>query len=204
MPGIARQAPSAALTAVGAMTARSCGNTVDSAAVPNGRYDCAPMDDAAKEERRQILANNKSWRLAEQVRRRFLTTLLSRQTAPKGTAVYIAVELGDGIHETRRGMERNHALACEHLSLDRRRTATPPPPRRPPRTTGEPGSSHSASSSATSRRSPRVHTWRNPGETMRRYFAFLAANGYTLTDVEQIARGVKKQRKARAARSAAG
>ena len=43
----------------------------------------------------------------------------------------------------------------------------------------------------------------NGSETMRRYFAFLAANGYTLTDVEQIAGGVKKQRKARSARSAA-
>jgi ParB family chromosome partitioning protein len=163
----------------------------------------APMDDAAKEERRQVLANNKSWRSAEQVRRRFLTTLLSRKTAPKGTAIYLAVELGNGIHEIRRGMERNHALACELLGLDRSKD------RNAIATAAAAANDGRAQVIALGvvlgdiEEATGVHTWRNPSETMRRYFAFLAANGYTLTDVEQLAGGVKKQRKARAARSAA-
>jgi hypothetical protein len=33
-----------------------------------------------------------------------------------------------------------------------------------------------------------IHTWRNPTDDVRRYFAFLAANGYTLSEVEQLAR----------------
>ena len=121
---------------------------------------------------------------------------------PTVTAGHIAVELGNGSHEIRRAMERNHTLASELLGLDRSKDR------------------HVIATAAAAANDGRaevialgvvlgdieeatgVHTWRNPSETMRRYFAFLAANGYTLTNVEQIAAGVK-QRKPRAARSSA-
>lgn len=163
----------------------------------------APMDDAAKEERRQVLANNKSWRSAEQVRRQWLTILLARKTAPKGTASYIAVELGNGIHEIRRGMERSHALASELLGLDRAKD------RHAIATAVAAASDGRAQVIALGvvlgdiEESTDVHTWRDPSETIRRYFAFLAANGYTLSEVEQLAGGVKKARKPRAARNVA-
>jgi hypothetical protein len=41
-PGIPRHAPSSSLTESGSSTACSLGMEVNCAAVPNGRYDCAP------------------------------------------------------------------------------------------------------------------------------------------------------------------
>jgi hypothetical protein len=45
-----------------------------------------------------------------------------------------------------------------------------------------------------------IHTWRNPTDTVKRYFAFLAANGYTLCEVEQIAAGTHKKPRRRTTR----
>jgi ParB family transcriptional regulator, chromosome partitioning protein len=53
-------------------------------------------DEAAREERRRVLANNKAWRAAEAVRREWLKTFLARKSAPKGAAIYIAEELLSG------------------------------------------------------------------------------------------------------------
>jgi ParB family chromosome partitioning protein len=36
-----------------------------------------------------------------------------------------------------------------------------------------------------------VQTWRGPDEATKRYFAFLAAQGYVLSDVERLAAGIK-------------
>src|SRR2546430_14450707 len=51
IPGIPRHAPISSLTSSGSGTACSPGTRVSSAAVPNGRYDCAPythtLSDAA-------------------------------------------------------------------------------------------------------------------------------------------------------------
>jgi ParB family transcriptional regulator, chromosome partitioning protein len=43
------------------------------------------------------------------------------------------------------------------------------------------------------------HTWPNPSDTVRRYFGFLAENGYALSDVEQLAAGGPRRKRRRAA-----
>jgi ParB family chromosome partitioning protein len=53
-------------------------------------------DEAAREERRRVVANNKAWRAAEAVRREWLKTFLARKSAPKGAAAFIADELVSG------------------------------------------------------------------------------------------------------------
>jgi ParB family transcriptional regulator, chromosome partitioning protein len=162
----------------------------------------APMDDDAKEERRRVLANNKAWRSAATVRRQFLSTLLARKTAPKGSATYIAVEIGTGIHELRRGMERGHQTAAELLGLDRSKDRHAIAAAAAAATDGRAQVIALAVVLGDIEESTDVHTWRNPSDTVRRYFAFLAANGYTLSDVEQLAGGVKKPRKPRSTRNA--
>jgi ParB family chromosome partitioning protein len=62
-------------------------------------------DEAAREERRKVLANNKAWRSAETVRREWLKTFLARKAAPKGAAAFIADELISGRFATTNGYD---------------------------------------------------------------------------------------------------
>jgi ParB family transcriptional regulator, chromosome partitioning protein len=132
-------------------------------------------------------------REATVVRREFLTGLLARRTPPKGTAGYLAGELAYGNSALRRAMERAHELAALLLGVD---------------------TSHSRQSiaaltqTATDARaqvislglvlgaveeSTDTQTWREPTDTAKRYFAFLAASGYVLAEVEQFAAGNPKK-----------
>ncbi|HEY3630588.1 MAG TPA: ParB/RepB/Spo0J family partition protein [Jatrophihabitantaceae bacterium] len=164
----------------------------------SGRPAGTPMTDAEKQERRQVLANNKAWKSAETVRRAFLTKLLARKAAPKGSATYVAGELGRGIHEIRRGMERSHHLAAELLGLDPAK--------------GRDVIAASAADATDARaqvlalavvlgdieEATSTDTWRHSSDTVRRYFAFLVANGYELADVEKLAAGQAKRRRSAA------
>lgn len=158
----------------------------------SGRPAGAPMTDEEKDQRRQVLANNKAWRSAETVRRTFVTKLLTRKSAPKGTATYLAGELARGSHELRRGMERGHQLAAKLLGLN---------------PDGGRADIAKAVDTATDARAQVIalgvvlgdveaatgpDTWRHSTDAIRRYFAFLAVNGYVASDVEQLAAGTKK------------
>jgi ParB family chromosome partitioning protein len=161
----------------------------------SGQPSGTPMTDTEKQERRQVLTNNKAWKSAETVRRAFLTRLLARKAAPKGSAVYVAGELGRGIHEIRRGMERSHRLAAELVGLDPAQ--------------GRDVLAGSAADATDARaqvialavvlgdieEATSTDTWRHSSDTVRRYFAFLVANGYELADVEKLAAGQPKRRR---------
>jgi ParB family chromosome partitioning protein len=88
-------------------------------------------------------------------------------------------------------MERNHHTATELLGLTR--------------SPGDRDVIAAATAAATDARalvialgvvlgdieeSTSTHTWRNPSDTIRRYLAFLADNGYTLSDIEKTAAGI--------------
>jgi ParB family chromosome partitioning protein len=157
------------------------------------------MTEAEKQERREVIANNKAWKSAETVRREWLRLFLTRKSAPNGAAAYLAGELARGLWELRRGMERSHPLATTLLGLDQRM--------------GQRDVIATATAGATDARalvialalvlgdieeSTGPHTWRNPSDTVRRYFAFLAENGYALSDVEQLAAGGTRRKRRRA------
>jgi ParB family chromosome partitioning protein len=162
-----------------------------------------PMDEKAKAERREVVTRNKEWKSATVVRRDWLTTFVARKTAPKGAAVYVAGELARGSHQLRRAMERSPELAATLLGAD---------------ATHARQSVTALADAATDARAQVIgvavvlgavengtdpQTWRNPDETVKRYFAFLAANGYVCCEVEQIAAGTytkPKQRRHRISR----
>jgi ParB family transcriptional regulator, chromosome partitioning protein len=127
---------------------------------------------------------------AETVRREWLRVFLTRKSAPKGAATYLAGELARGLWELRRGMERNHQLAATLLGLEHGKAQR--------------DVIAAAVDGATDARavvialgvvlgdieeSTGTHTWCNPSDTVRRYFTFLAQNGYILSDVEKFAAG---------------
>ena len=162
------------------------------------RYESAsekrsgPMTEAEKTERRQIIENNKAWKAAETVRRDWLTEFAKRKTAPKGAPALIATALcSETAMLDKQGTQNGHRLAATWLGVDS-------------------GGGYGARSSiadalakATPARGQHIalvlvlaayeartgtHTWRREGGE-RDYLAALEAWGYTLSDVEQIARG---------------
>jgi len=152
---------------------------------PNKAGTATPLPEEAREQRRQVIANNKAWKSAETVRREFLTGLLARKTPPKGAASYVATELAHGAHAMRKAMERSPELAATLLGADAATAQS---------------SVAALAETATDTRAQVItlalvlagyeaetgpHTWRNPSEEVRRYFGFLLANGYELSDVEQ-------------------
>ncbi|MGW8568651.1 ParB/RepB/Spo0J family partition protein [Isoptericola sp. NPDC055881] len=151
-----------------------------------------PMTDEQKAERRTVIENNKAWKSAEVVRREWLAEFAKRKTAPKGAAEYVARAIATDTYTLRRSGEGGHPLACQWLGIER-----------------EPGcyGAEKALSAILAKVTPAraqhialvlalaareketsTHTWRNPGGE-RGYLTALESWGYTLSDVEQIARG---------------
>ncbi|MFB9749680.1 chromosome partitioning protein [Leifsonia shinshuensis] len=147
-----------------------------------------PMTDEEKAQRRILIANNKAWASAEIVRREWLATLLSRKALPKDAAVVIAKGLT--VHRqaistaTREGNELAHQLLglepSGYFENDKLVALLEQTPAK---------AQHvalavvlGACESVTSKQ-----TWRYPSPTDKDYFTQLAAWGYNLSDVEQIA-----------------
>lgn len=156
-----------------------------------------PMDEKAKAERRTVIVNNREWKSAEAVRREWLTGLLARKTPPKGAAIYVATELGHGPRPLSDALAKANGLAATLLGADDRHSrqsvaalATQASDQRA-QVIGL-GVVLAAIEAATG-----VHSWRNPGEATQRYFAFLAACGYVLSDVEKIAAGLTTKSRGR-------
>jgi len=149
-----------------------------------------PLSEDEKRQRAEVRENNAAWRSAETVRRRWLREFLTRKTPPKSTATFIAACLANGDHALRKAMEQGHPLAGELLGLAkdtgtrRARVAVPTmigaasEPRAQVIALGLVLAAHENATG--------VHTWRRKSDSDGRYFAFLAANGYTLSEVENL------------------
>ncbi len=140
--------------------------------------------EAARQERRTTLANNKAWREAEPIRRDWLRTLAARKTAPKGAAALITTALTTDSYSVCKAMETSAPLAADLLGVGGREDI------------------EQAAAAATDARAllislvvvlaayedgTRVDTWRSPMSADRRYFGWLAENGYPLSEVEALA-----------------
>ena len=86
---------------------------------------CTPAADlsdaqreAARQERRRVIANNKAWGSATTVRTAWLRSWLTRKTAPKGTAQFCAAALASGEHALTQAMERSHPVGRALLGID--------------------------------------------------------------------------------------
>lgn len=153
------------------------------------------MSDTDKAERRTVIANNKAWKSAETVRPDWLSTFLARKSPPKAAAAYLAGELLRGTHELRRAMERRTVVAdvlgiADAAALDSHADAA---------TDARATVLALAVVLCAYEQSTSVQTWRRPDGEIRRYFAFLAANGYECADVEKLCTQPPKRRRTTAA-----
>jgi ParB family chromosome partitioning protein len=159
-------------------------------AEPKSDEDAAAEAEARKAERRELIANNKAWDAAEDVRREWITTLLQRKTAPKDAARFLALALTR--HATTRynngGVSVRSLLGVEDTGWE-------------PEIMGawveqHPGKGlHVALAVvfAGFENTADRDWWRNPNEHSRGYLGQLAAWGYPLSPVEKIAAGIQPE-----------
>lgn len=145
--------------------------------------------EAARAQRRDVIASNKAWGSAEPVRREYLRALLTRKTRPKGSAALVAGALARDADTVAR-VGGNH-LAADLLGCD-------------PTTWGRNGAVADLIAQASEARAQVLGlalvlaayednltpaAWRQVQPTTQRYLGFLSDTGYTLADIERRACG---------------
>lgn len=156
-----------------------------------------PMDAEAaakaKAERAEVIANNTEWRSAETVRRQWLAEFAQRKTSPKGAAAFIATALVTEASTIEKAALSGHPLAAEWLGV------------------GGPAGGREKIRALIAKASPAraqhlalvvvlaaiesrtgVQTWRKSGQEAT-YLGAIESWGYSLSPVEQIARGPKPE-----------
>jgi ParB family transcriptional regulator, chromosome partitioning protein len=149
-----------------------------------------PMSDADKDQRRQVIANNKAWDSATTVRRDWLRHFLTRKSAPKDAAQFIALTLCTGSLDVRKAMESGHSTACDLLGLPAQQSYP-----------GTPGPIAEAAANTTAARATMLslavllggfeagatrNSWRSPTIDTRIYLHALHTWGYGLSEVEHL------------------
>ncbi|WNV75266.1 ParB/RepB/Spo0J family partition protein [Geodermatophilus sp. DSM 44513] len=158
------------------------------------RKKAAEMDEgereAARAQRRDVIESNKAWASAETVRRTWLRALLTRKTAPKGSAAFLAAALAhDGTMVTGAGGNQLAAelLGCTETAGYGRSTALAGlveqagEARALTLALGQVLAGYEECTDRSDWRTVRPHT--------ARYLRFLQSCGYTLAPVEQRACG---------------
>lgn len=164
------------------------------------RYDLRPSNNAVgprtaeeKAARRIVISNNKAWRSAETVRRKWLKDFLGRKRAPKDGISWVAQMLAEGSHPMRKAMESDHDLAIGLLGMtkpeiaayhrrDKHVIAAAAANANPTRST----QLMVALVIGAMEKSVGTHTWRGPSAEAKAYFAQLQDWGYPLSDVEML------------------
>lgn len=142
--------------------------------------------------RRQVIANNKTWRQAQPIRREWVTALMARKTAPKGTAAFLAVTLAEGIDGPASGPDVEYVTPAALLTLSEDVSVADYATAQSDARAVVVAAAVAVSryENALSVESWRADSWRGRSRSAARYFAWLAANGYPLCTVERLAAGL--------------
>lgn len=150
--------------------------------------------DAAKAERRRVVANNKAWRSAETVRRDWLRSFVARKTTPKGAEALICEAVLTGEHSLLKGMESLHPMLRTLLDVgsDKSRWDSGDDIAKIVQTANGPKTATmtvlAAVVAAWEDRTD-THTWRNPSAWDARVLGALVEWGYKPSEVERIVLG---------------
>jgi ParB family chromosome partitioning protein len=158
------------------------------ATTPTGATDEAAVQEAARAQRREVIANNRAWRSAETVRREWLREFLARKTPPRGAEQVIARAVLTGQTSLWRAMSEGHPhllallgldAATGHRTLWRDLLDQPRDPKAAAMLTL--GAVLAAWEQASG-----VHTWRQPDPWDRAVMTALNGWGYQPSTVEQL------------------
>jgi ParB family transcriptional regulator, chromosome partitioning protein len=173
---------------------------------PESEEDIAARKAAASAERKRVIAGNKAWDAAVEVRRDWLRVFLGRKTPPAGTQRFIATAILNGDYPNM--VSEIHPLAAELFGVegaaDAAKTAETAP--HTPWLSGRRKDLETLLDGASDKRltvitlglllvglEKSLHRmcWRgNTIDAQRRYLRFLGDNGYPLCDVERLAAGL--------------
>ena len=156
---------------------------------------------AARAERRDVIDSNKAWKSAETVRTAWVVKFVARKTAPKGSAAFVAATIAEDasaltdyrapgkvdelLHAGKTRMRGERAQSVQNVTEGRALMIAV-------------GYCCAAYESQMD-----TQTWRSVQTGPARYLAFLAANGYDLSDVEKRAAGTTKPARKKPAKAAA-
>lgn len=164
-----------------------------------GEPEKGPMTDEQKAERRRVIALNRAWASATVVRREWITTLAGRKAAPDGAELFVLTALLRGDHEIKQGIEAHWPMLREALGVSS--------PEGTQAWVAGPQECAAIVDQLATASSKRVlvvlvaavltawetrtgpHTWRNSSAQTERYLTQLETWGYSLSPVEQVARG---------------
>jgi ParB family chromosome partitioning protein len=157
----------------------------------DGEVDEEAAAEAAREERRRVIANNKAWASAEVVRRDWLRQFLTRKTAPQGAEALICEAVVGGQFTLTKAMDSAHPMLRELLGLDTASVYGG----------GRLAAEHLAEQAATPKTATMTtlaavvtawesstgkHTWRNPSRWDARVLGALSTWGYQPSEVESL------------------
>jgi ParB family chromosome partitioning protein len=146
-------------------------------------------DEAARDERRRVIENNKAWRAATVVRREFVKNLIAKKNAPGESSWFIAMWLADPTSPASNALTHRHPVACELLGVEE-----------PSTWDQKDGDLVDAVDSVGDGRAAVLalamalgseesamteQVWRRASAHHGRYLNFLAACGYELSEIEQ-------------------
>ncbi|WP_170119951.1 hypothetical protein [Branchiibius hedensis] len=146
--------------------------------------------EAARAERRDVIESNKAWLSAETVRTAWVVKFLTRKTAPKGSAAFVAATLADEAQWL--SDHRTPGKVDELLNAGKTRSRGDRSKAVEGATEGRALMLAVGQCCAAYEAQMGTHTWRAVSSGPARYLAFLAANGYDLADVEKRAAGLDK------------
>jgi len=150
--------------------------------------DPAARKEAERRERRKVVLLNKLGVAAEEVRTKWIAEkLLSRKTAPKGTAIWIAGQLGSNPHllTNHRAAEKTRELLGLPATAQLSKSVAELPPTGDGRATVLLlGMVLGAMEAETPK-----DAWRHCRRVSADYLGFLATQGYELSDVEKVVIG---------------
>jgi len=147
-----------------------------------------PMTDEQKAQRKTLIANNKAWASAEVVRREWLAEFLSRKTLPKDTGRVIAQGLT--VHRSAVGSAVSGGSVLAHVLLGIERGGFWDADKLAALVEHSPTKAQHVTLAVILggiEDSTSKGTWRYPDTSKALYFSQLAAWGYGLSDVEQLA-----------------
>lgn len=151
---------------------------------PSSSIQSGPMTEEQKEERRQVIKNNKLWDASTEVRQQWLMTLLSRKNPPTGWARFTATTLANYGNSVAKATAQKQELAAglagvKEPSYRSYKELTD-------KTSTNPDTMVLAMMLAAHESDLSRDSWRRPGQQAAYYLFQLQDWGYTLSDVESI------------------
>ncbi|MFF2277909.1 ParB/RepB/Spo0J family partition protein [Agromyces sp. NPDC058126] len=143
--------------------------------------------EAKRDARRRVIANNKAWKAATPVREEWVQALLARKALPKGAAAFIATTLTEHQHDVNAYTDKaGHLLGLDGYDMGTRLATLV---KNTPMKAGHVNLAVALAVGENRTADKHQPGWRYPSALSAHYLRQLETWGYRLTDTERLAAG---------------